>query len=75
MHPLLSGTRKVAAEFKPIYRRKLRRVFTRVGYLPSNRVLSTRLQVQRWKHWRAFLSFGVWPKSKPPAPRAVVNSE
>jgi hypothetical protein len=45
----------------------------RFDYLRSNRVLSTRLQVQRCKHRRAFLSFGLRPKSKPPASRAVVT--
>jgi len=46
-----------------------------VDSLRSNRVLRTRLRVQRWKHYRAFLSFDLRPKSKPPASRAVVKSD
>jgi len=37
-------------------------------------VLRTRLQVQRWKSRRGFLSVGLRPKSTPPASQAALNS-
>jgi hypothetical protein len=43
-------------------------------WLFSNRVLCTRLQPQRLKHWRAYVFSAYGRKSKPPALRVVVDS-